>query len=63
MNQEQEEEELHRRLNGSNPEIIEYEDQNDRFETMKQKEIMKRWQINNAIMQKGTSFKTPRRPN
>jgi hypothetical protein len=26
MNQEQEEEELHRRLNGSNPEIIEYED-------------------------------------
>jgi hypothetical protein len=35
MNQEQEEEELHRRLNGSNPEVIEYEDQNDRFETMK----------------------------
>ena len=30
---------------------------------MKQKEIMKRWQVNNAIMQKGTSFKTPRRPN
>jgi len=59
MNQEDEEEELHRRLNCSNEgDDVEYDDHLDRFETMKQREVLKRW--THSMVQKGTSFKSPR---
>ncbi len=62
MNQEDEEEELHRRLNYLHEDIFD-EDLKDRFESIKQRETLKRWQNNNQmLLQRGLSFKTPRKP-
>lgn len=49
LNQEEEEEELHRRLNHKDevlPEGVSQDEQNEIFEHIKQKETLKRWQTN-----------------
>jgi hypothetical protein len=59
LNQEQEEAELHKKLNEEEPEAIEYYDSEQfRFETQKQRETFKRWQ--NSLMHQNASFKTKR---
>ncbi len=54
LNQEEEEAELHKKLNDSQPDAEEYIDNPDlRFESIKQRETLKRWQMNNSLMNKG----------
>ena len=52
--QEEEEAELHKKLNDSLPEAEEYFDNPEvRFESIKQRDTLKRWQMNNSLMTKG----------
>ena len=45
---------MHKKLNDSMPEAEEYFDNPEvRFESIKQRDTLKRWQMNNSLMTKG----------